>query len=106
MFRVDAIESTDRAANYINEMQRVSEMYSSLFDGLLRESGMADVGLHCFLVLWKQTFSCVLQYDVSVNVGQLRCHGEVMWLNQKDELLGKAWKKGQGPTVLCFGEGI
>ena len=42
----DAIESTDRAANYINEMQRVSEMYSSLFDDLLRESGMADVGLH------------------------------------------------------------
>ena len=46
-----------------------------------------------------------LQYGVSVNVGQLRCHGEVMWLNQKDELLGRAWKKGQGPNVLCFGKG-
>ncbi|KAL5457455.1 hypothetical protein EMCRGX_G034715 [Ephydatia muelleri] len=80
---LDAIESTDRAANYINEMQRVCETYSSLFDGLLRESKMSD-------------------YGVSVNVGQLRCHGEVMWLNQKDELLGRAWKKGQGPNVLCF----
>ena len=37
-------------------------------------------------------------------MGQLRCHGEVMWLNQKDELLGRAWKKGQGPNVLCFGK--
>ena len=32
-----------RVANYLNEMQRVSETYSALFDTILRESGGVEV---------------------------------------------------------------
>lgn len=39
----DAVEAMTRVANYINEMQRVSETYSALFDTILRESGGAEV---------------------------------------------------------------
>ena len=44
------------------------------------------------------------QIGVSVNISQLRYHGEVMWLNPAEEQLAKGWKKGQGPSTLCFGK--
>ncbi len=39
----DAIEGMLRVATYINEMQRISEMYSSLFDCMLKDSGLSEV---------------------------------------------------------------
>ena len=39
----DAVEAMTRVANYINEVQRVSETYSALFDTILKESGGAEV---------------------------------------------------------------
>ena len=39
----DAVEAMTRVANYLNEMQRVSETYSALFDTILRESGGVEV---------------------------------------------------------------
>ncbi len=41
----DAIEGMLRVANYINEMQRISEMYSSLFDSMLKDSGLNEVSV-------------------------------------------------------------
>ena len=41
----DAVEAMTRVANYLNEMQRVSETYSALFDTILRESGGVEVSL-------------------------------------------------------------
>ena len=34
-----------KVADYINEMQRISEMYFSLFQSLLKDSGLAEVWL-------------------------------------------------------------
>jgi len=40
---IDAVDSMVRVADYINEMQRISEVYSSLFDDMIKESGLAEV---------------------------------------------------------------
>lgn len=40
---IDAVDSMIRVADYINEMQRISEVYSSLFDDMIKESGLAEV---------------------------------------------------------------
>ena len=45
-----------------------------------------------------------LQFGVSVNVSHLKYHSHVLWLNPTEEQLAKGWKKGQGPSMLCFGE--
>ena len=39
----DAVDGMVRVADYINEMQRISETYSSLFDDMIRNSGLAEV---------------------------------------------------------------
>ena len=50
------------------------------------------------------SFLLITQIGVSVNISQLLYHGEIMWLNPAEEQLAKGWKKGQGPSTLCFGE--
>ena len=39
----DAVDGMVRVADYINEMQRISETYSSLFDDMIKNSGLAEV---------------------------------------------------------------
>ena len=40
---VEAITAMTQVARYINEVQKVSELYAHLFDGLLLKSGLAEV---------------------------------------------------------------
>lgn len=42
-FNTDAVDGMVRVADYINEMQRISETYSSLFDDMMKNSGLAEV---------------------------------------------------------------
>ena len=42
-FDTDAVDGMVRVADYINEMQRISETYSSLFDDMMKNSGLAEV---------------------------------------------------------------
>ena len=51
------------------------------------------------------TMVCTLifkQVRLNLTIGQLIYKREVLWLNPPEEL-GKGWRKGSGPEVLCFG---
>nr|WEL12734.1 T-lymphoma invasion and metastasis-inducing protein 1B [Halisarca dujardinii] len=77
------ISRMDVVVNYINEMQRISDNFTLLFDSLLRDVGQ-----------WK--------LSQSVSVQCLRFRGVFQWLNPNDEVPNKGWKKGQGPDIECF----
>ena len=40
----DAINRMDGVVNYINDMQRISDSYTCVLDGMLREAGQWKVG--------------------------------------------------------------
>ena len=40
----DALDSMARVADHINEMKRISDTYYSLFEEMLKESKLAEVG--------------------------------------------------------------
>ena len=40
----DAINKMDGVVNYINDMQRISDSYTCVLDGMLREAGQWKVG--------------------------------------------------------------
>ena len=40
---IEAITAMTQVARYINEVQKVSELYAHLFDDLLLKSGLAEV---------------------------------------------------------------
>ena len=104
----EVIISMDQVARYINEVQRVSEIYAHLFDELLQQSGLAEVrgwSLPLMNTLnslsLSLSLSLLVQFGVSVQVSQLQYHCVGMWLNHGQ--LHKGWKKGQGPKLHCFG---
>jgi hypothetical protein len=76
------ISRMDVVVNYINEMQRVSDNFTAVFDSMLKDVGQ-----------WK--------LSQSVSVQCLRFRGVFAWLNPAEEV-GKGWKKGQGPDIECF----
>ena len=78
----NAIQVLDRVAGYIDEIQYMSEKFSSLFNGILTESGLRKVGVH-------------------VDIAELKHKFEVTWLNPTEET-GKWKKKGDGPEMTLF----
>ena len=49
---LEMIVMVDKVSGFINEVKRVTEMYASVFDSLLQESGLAEVNdmQECMLV--------------------------------------------------------
>ena len=59
IIHTDAIEGMVRVADYINEMQRISETYSSLFDSMLKQSGLSEVS-------WPHVYSPQLSVSAQI----------------------------------------
>ncbi|KAI6646736.1 Protein still life, isoforms C/SIF type 2 [Oopsacas minuta] len=78
----NAIQIMDRVAGYIDEIQYMSEKFSSLFNGILTDSGLRKVGVH-------------------VDIAELKHKFDVTWLNPTEET-GKWKKKGDGPEMTLF----
>jgi len=78
----DALQSMERVAEHINEMQRIHEEYGAIFEHLCRQNQK----------------TCKAQIDLSP--GDLLHYGGVEWLNIAD-FLGKI-KKGLELHAMCF----
>ena len=77
----NAIQTMDRVAGYIDEIQYMSEKFASLFNGILVDSGLRNVGVH-------------------VDIAEMMHRFDAIWLNPT-EGRGK-WKKGEGPGMTLF----
>ena len=78
----DALAGMEKAAEHINEMQRIHEEYGAIFDHLFRQHQKAS----------KQA--------IDLSPGELLYYGGVEWLNIAD-FLGKI-KKGLELHAMCF----
>ena len=78
----NAIQIMDRIAGYIDEVQYMSEKFASLFNGIVTESGLRNVGVY-------------------IDIAELRHKFDVVWLNPTEET-GKWKKKGEGPEMTLF----
>uniref|UniRef100_A0AAR5NZ99 Uncharacterized protein n=1 Tax=Dendroctonus ponderosae TaxID=77166 RepID=A0AAR5NZ99_DENPD len=79
---IEALKGMEKAAEHINEMQRIHEEYGAIFDHLFRQHQK----------------SCKQPIDLSP--GDLLYYGGVEWLNISD-FLGKI-KKGLELHAMCF----
>ena len=78
----NAIQIMDRVAGYIDEVQYMSEKFASLFNGIVTESGLRNVGVY-------------------IDIAELKHKFDVVWLNPTEET-GKWKKKGEGPDMTLF----
>ena len=74
---IEAITAMTQVARYINEVQKVSELYAHLFDDLLLKSGLAEVTI--LIVFLSNILNHVFAIDSLVWVSRYPSSCTTMW---------------------------